>query len=72
MVLEGLLALASTAYKTASITIGISVKGALATETVCINEETKKFEERFRGILNIKMMFIYLFNQYLLKTLFKE
>jgi hypothetical protein len=49
----GLLASASTAYKTASTVVDTSVKGALATvETVRTNEGTKKFEEKFRGILN--------------------
>ncbi len=49
----GLNALASTAYKTASTVVDTSVKGALATvETVRTNEGTKKFEEKFRGMLN--------------------
>ena len=49
----GLLASASIAYKTASTVVDTSVKGALATvETVRTNEGTKKFEEKFRGILN--------------------
>jgi hypothetical protein len=49
----GLLASASTAYKTASNVVDSSVKEALATvETVRTNEGTKKFEEKFRGILN--------------------
>lgn len=49
----GLLASASTAYKTASTVVDSSVKEALATvENVRTNEGTKKFEEKFRGILN--------------------
>ncbi|CAI2177791.1 13893_t:CDS:2 [Funneliformis geosporum] len=49
----GLIASASTAYKTASTVVDTSVKGALATvETVRTNEGTKKIEEKFRGILN--------------------
>ncbi|CAG8691630.1 12107_t:CDS:2 [Acaulospora morrowiae] len=49
----GILATASTAYKTASTVVDTSVKGALATvETVRTNETTKKFEEKVRGIVN--------------------
>ncbi|KAG9292243.1 hypothetical protein G9A89_023963 [Geosiphon pyriformis] len=49
----GLLATASTAYKTATTVVDTSVKGALATvETVRVNESTKKFEERVRGYVN--------------------
>ncbi|CAG8468768.1 1860_t:CDS:2 [Ambispora gerdemannii] len=53
----GLLATATTAYKTASTVVDTSVKGALATAqttvgTVRANETTKKLEETVRGYVN--------------------